>query len=73
MGRELSQGEERRGGGGLGRWQQGDDEARKTKECGGGGGAERPNYRLGKWKASQRLAPTTAIMTAFIASRRPII
>jgi hypothetical protein len=51
MGRELSQGEERRGGGGLGRWQQGDDEARKTKECGGGGGAERPNYRLGKWKA----------------------
>jgi hypothetical protein len=41
----------------LGRWQQGDDEGRKTKEHGGGEGAESPNYRLGKWKVNRHLDP----------------
>jgi hypothetical protein len=34
-----------------------DDEGRKTKERGGGRGAESPNYRLGKWKANRCLDP----------------
>jgi hypothetical protein len=41
----------------LGRWQQGDEEGRKTKEHGDGGGAESPNYRRGKRKANRRLDP----------------